>query len=348
LGGVKGLVLAVVIAGSAGLAHAQSAVPVRAEVPVREVVLSDGTRRYGVPITVGASEIIAGLDTGSTGLRILPNVLKDGDARPTGRGGSYSFAVGTRLDGVAADASVSVGALSGKTTVQLVQRVGCRAERPGCAAGALPLTQYGVQGNGLPGEGFKAILGVNMAGADVASLFSGIGARRWIVDLPRPGEAKPGRIVLNPTDAEVQGFVSLPLLFPDRRGDVHDAVAGCLVNDTTHERLCGGVVLDTGAPGLRVVARDIGEEPWPKATPATLVLADASGRVRVAETLVIGQGDQASDLTFEARDRVQTPMVFTGVTAYFAYSILYDPAHGVVGFRPRQPTPSGPSPMAVN
>lgn len=350
MGDVKCLALAVVILGSAGLAHAQSALPLRAEVPVKEIILSDGTRRYSVPITVGATEILAGLDTGSTGLRILPNVLKDSDARRTGRVDTYSYSAGAKLAGVVAEASVSVGDLSGSTTVQLAQQVGCSDEQPKCVAGSIPLSQYGVQGNGLPGEGFKAILGVNMAGADVASLFSGIGAQRWIVDLPRPGESNSGRIVLNPTDAEVQGFVSLPILdqFADRRGGAHDAIAGCLINETTHEKLCGAVVLDTGAPGIRVVARDISRTPWPKATPATLVLADAAGRVRAAEKLVIGQSDQTSHLAFEQRDQVQTRMIFVGLTPYFAYSILYDPVHKTVGFKPRHPAPLGPSPIVVN
>jgi len=349
LGDIRRLVLAVAILGSAGLGRAQSAPPPRAEVAVREIDLSDGTRRYAMPITVGATPIVAGLDTGSTGLRILPDVLKDADARPTGRVDTYSYAQGAKLDGVIADAAVAVGDLSGQTSVQLVRRVGCNDARPDCTAIAVPEASYGILGNGLPGEGFKAILGVNMAGGDVASLFSGIGASRWIVELPRPGETEPGRIVLNPSDAEVAGFVNLPImgLFADAHGGAHDAVAGCLINDTTHEKLCGAVVLDTGAPGIRVVARDIGGPPWPQGTPALLVLGDAGGDVRVAEALAIGERAQATHLAFEPQDRAQTPMIFTGLTAYFAYSILYDPVHGTVGFKPRQPTPSGPSAMAV-
>jgi hypothetical protein len=323
----------------------------RAEVPIREVVLSDGTRRYGVPIRVGQTEIEAGLDTGSTGLRILPNVLKDGDAQPTSRRDTYHYGAGAKLDGVVATASVSVGSLRGDTTVQLVQRVGCVEDQPRCAAGSVPLSQYGVQGNGLPGEGFKAILGVNMAGADVASLFRGIGARRWIVDLPRPGEAGSGRIVLNPSDAEVQGFTSLPVIdsFSDAHGVLHDSVRGCLVNDNSHQKICGAVIFDTGDPGLRIASANPPTlRPWPDETPATLLLADAAGKVRVAEALVIGRRDHASHLTFVERPGAPTTFVFTGLTAYFAYSVLYDPEQRVVGFRPRPLLAGAPQPVPVN
>jgi hypothetical protein len=35
---------------------------------------------------VGATKILAGLDTGSTGLRILPHVLREGEVRPSSQG----------------------------------------------------------------------------------------------------------------------------------------------------------------------------------------------------------------------------------------------------------------------
>lgn len=344
------ILLAMVSLFNVPRAHAQSAGPTRAEIPIREVTLSDGARRYAVPITVGAAEILAGLDTGSTGLRILPGVLPDGAARPTGQSDSYSYGSGAKFDGAVAKAAVSVGGLRGDAAVQLIERVGCTDEKPRCAAGAIAPARYGIQGDGLPGEGFKAILGVNMADADAANVFKAVGARRWIVELPRPGEPGEGRLVLNPTDAEVQGFVSLPILdrFSDRRGGAHDAVAGCLINDASHAKLCGAVVLDTGAPGLEVIGADIARSPWPNETPATLVFTDADGRPRAAERLVIGRRDHASHLSFVQRDRVPLTLILSGLTPYFAYAVLYDPAHGTVGLKPRPPTAGGPTPVAID
>src|SRR4051794_9637325 len=84
----------------------------RSEVPIREVVLSDGARRYSIPIQVGATAIEAGLDSGSSGLRILPGVLADTDAKAVGGSDSYSYGSGAELDGVVGRAQVAVGTLA--------------------------------------------------------------------------------------------------------------------------------------------------------------------------------------------------------------------------------------------
>ncbi len=331
-------------------AHAQpGSAEVRAEVPVREVVLSDGTRRYGVPIRVGGTEIEAGLDTGSSGLRILPGVVKPGDAQASSRQDSYSYGAGAKLVGVIGHAVVGVGQLSGATTVQLVQQVGCTIARPHCAAGSIPLSQYGVQGDGLPGEGFKAILGVNMGDAPAATLFKGIGARRWIIELPRPGEAASGRIILNPTDEEAAGYVFLPVLpdFSFERGGLHDAVRGCLTRTSDRQSFCGAALLDSGAPGLEVVQSSTSASPWPNETPATLVLADADGHVRVVESLVVGRREHASHLTFREQPGLRATQLRFGLTPYFALSVLYDPGRGMIGFKARPPTPGGPQVVQV-
>ena len=318
--------------------------PTRAEVPVREVILRDGTRRYGVPVQVGGTAIEAGLDTGSSGLRILPGVLSVGDAKATGRRDSYSYGAGAKLDGEIGRAMVGVGQLSGSTSVQLVRRVGCSAEHPDCAAGSIPLSKYGIQGNGLPGEGFKAILGVNMGDAPAASLFKGIGARRWIIELPRPGELGPGRIILNPTEEEVSGFTTLPVLdaFTSEQGGLHDAVRGCLIRSSDYQKFCGAALLDSGAPGLEVVSSTLPAKPWPNETPVILVFADAAERVRVAESAIIGRRNHASHLTFTEKPEATVTRLYFGLTPYFAFSVLYDLEHGTVGFKPRPPMAEGP------
>lgn len=324
-------------------AAAQPSASVRAEVPIREVVLSNGARRYGVPITVGSTALEAGLDTGSSGLRLVPNAVPEGDAIATGRSDSYSYGAGAKLDGEIGRATVAVGALSGTTTLQLVRKVGCTAVKPTCAAGSIPVAQYGIQGDGLPGEGFKAILGVNMASAEIPGLFAGVGATRWIIELPRPGEGAPGRIVLNPTDAETAGFVALPIAsrFASQKGGLHDGVAGCLKNETNGQQVCGVMLLDSGAPGIRVEDADA-PRPWPNGTPASLTFADGAGRVAAVEHLSIGQREHASNLTMVREPQSKLPEIFAGLSPYFAFSVLYDPAHGTVALKPRSPAAGGP------
>ncbi len=322
---------------------AATAPPTRVEIPIKAVVLSNKTRRYSVPITVGATAIEAGLDTGSSGLRVLPGVLGDADAKSGGGSDSYNYGAGAKLDGEQGRAIVSVGGLREETGIQLVHKVGCTPARPRCAAGSIPLKDYGIQGDGLPGEGFKAILGVNMANAEVPSLFSSIGARRWIIDLPRPGDDAPGRILLNPTDEEAAGYAMLPIAqrFADQRGGLHDGVSGCLVNDATRAKVCGVVLFDTGAPGVRITG-DSSAAGWPEDAPVTLLLADDRGTVKAVERIRLGQRDQASRLSIDREGGPPIPAIFLGLTPYFAFSVLYDPAHGMIGVKPRAPAPGGP------
>ncbi len=325
-----------------GVAHAQAP---RSEVPIREVVLSDGARRYAVPITVGETAIDAGLDTGSSGLRILPGVLADTDAKATSQGDSYAYGSGAKLDGVTGSATVTVGGIARQTRVQLVRTVGCTPNLPRCPASRIPLSDYGIQGDGLKGEGFKAILGINMADAKIPSLLSSIGVRRWIVDLPRPGEGTPGRIVLNPTDEEVAGYARLHVLpqFGRQEGGLHDAVAGCVKNMRSGQTLCGAVLMDCGAPGLTVEVKNTGSV-WSPQTPASLILAEA-GKPVAAATFETDRRPQASHLTFrDGHDGEGNgpQAIYAGLLPYFAWSVLYDPAQGTVGVKPRVPTPDGP------
>jgi hypothetical protein len=308
------------------------------------LILSDGAPRYTVPVQVGATTIEAGLDTGSTGLRILPNVLAPGDARETSESDTYAYGSGARFEGVIGRATVSFGGLSGTSTAQLIRKVGCVEQKPNCPANRVPLAQYGIQGDGLAGEGFKAILGVNMAHAPAENPLSAAGAARWIVDLPRPGEGTPGRLILNPTDEEVASFVRLKTLpnFREQRGGMHDSVAGCLVNDQTQARACGALLMDTGAPGLEVVNGRLTGGPWAPQTPAMLVLAQPDGQARAAERLVIGQRSHASRLTYSEEPRFTGTILRAGLSPYFAFSVLYDPAAGEIGVKPRAPTPDGP------
>lgn len=335
-----GLIALAVLAGSIG---AETPPLPRAEIPIREVIQSNG-RRYTVPIKVGDTTIEAGLDTGSTGLRILPKTLGAADAAASKRGDHYGYGSGADLRGVIGHGVLRMGEVAGDTTFQLVATVGCRAEKPNCPAIRVPLEQFGIQGDGHAGEGFRAIMGVNMAEADVASPLRAIGAKRWIVELPRPGETAPGRLILNPTDAEAAGYAMIPVLrtFADRGGGLHDAVSACLVNGQNKAKTCGALLMDTGARGLRVVNGDVSGPPWPDGSAATLAFYDGSGRPKAVEQITIGLARQASHLDFEKDPRRPASFIYAGLTPYFAFSVLYDPAKGEVGLKVRPPAPGGP------
>jgi hypothetical protein len=303
----------------------------RAELPIREVVLSDGEHRYVVSIQMGSTTIEAGLDSGSTGLRILPGVLKPADAQASSQRTSYSYTSGTQFDGIVAEAQAGIG-LAGRVKFQQIEKVGCRAGEP-CPAARVPPEQFGIQGSGLPGEGFKAILGINMEPQAVANPLVQLGVRRWIIELPRPDEGRPGRLVLNPGEAEIADYKVFHT--DSSAGDAagaHDAISACIVNPSTRRSYCGPGVLDTGAPGIQIMTSEPGS-PWPASTPLTLAFMD-SGKPALGASFAVGSGP-GTRLTILERPRARNPRLILGVLPYYAFSVLYDPQARTVGLKAR-------------
>jgi len=329
-------------------AAAQVAPAPRAEAPIVESRLSSGALRYAVPIQVGATRLMASLDTGSTGLRILPGALGPGDAAALAEPETYGYASGSRYEGVVGEASLGMGGLAGRAFVHLIGSIGCFAYLPHCPASRTTIERYGIASDGLPGEGFKAILGIDMAPGRVGNPLRALGVRRWIVELPRPGEGR-GRLILNPTDAEVAGYAMAPLAAPyahERGGGLHDAVPGCLANAATHARACGVVLLDTGAPGLSVANGRLDGGPWPDGSTAALEIFDARGGMAARALMTVGDRDQGTRMSLRREARVYGVVIYAGVAPYFAYSVLYDTRRQMIGLKPRTSAPLAAGPHA--
>lgn len=308
----------------------------RVEVPITEVVLGDGTRRYSVPLTVAGQPVTAGLDTGSVGLRLLPDAAAG--TTPTSQVEAYSYGVGTQLDGVVAHAPVAIGALAASVRVQAVRSIGCTAARPDCPAKKIPPAQFGIQGDGLPGEGFRAILGTAMVRAALPNPLVALGAHRWIVELPRPGAAQPGRLILNPSDDETAGFTAIPLAdtSADRK---NDAVAACLTHDGSSDAVCAPTLIDSGAPGVEVVNRKPGGN-WSNGTGARLSFGPQTAPVATIG-FPVGSKAAASRLAFVRDERVSGARIRSGLVTYFAGDVLYDAEAATIAIRARPPYPDG-------
>lgn len=317
--------------------------PTRSEVPIRQSVLSNGALRYSIPIRVGSRDLEAVLDTGSGGLRILPGVLGPADADATTTPEIYGYASGSRYEGVVGRTLLTVGGLQGPAPIHLIHAIGCFAELPNCPASRVPLALYGIASDGLPKEGFRVILGTDLSLGQVGNPLAALGVRRWIVVLPRPGETAPGRLILNPAQAEIEGFALVPLsatYAQQRGGALHDAIPGCLSNDVTRARACGPVLLDTGSPSLRVANARL--PAWPDGAPATLILFGPTGAEAIRAGLRVGDPSHGARLTF--RDDPHSPgvAIYAGVAPYLAYEVLYDMRRQQIGLKPRPPTPGGP------
>jgi hypothetical protein len=329
---MRSLLLAIVLLAAPALALAQA----RSEVPIREVDLTDQTRRYVIQIKVGETVIDAGLDTGSTGIRVLPGVLKPADAVESRKADSYSYGSGAKYDGVIGEAKVTIAGASGQVPIQLIKSVGCMDTIPKCPVSRVSPNQYGIQGDGLPNQGFKAILGLNMGRAPAANPLPLLGAKAWIIELPLPGSGRPGRLILNPTAEEVAGYAAFKVdpRFAGMDGGMHDAFPACLANVAAKQGFCGAALLDTGAPGIDVINGR--GQVWANDTPAALTFG--GDKPKTAVGFAIGRREFASRLTYVPRPQVGDVRLHLGLTPYFAYTVLYDSDAGTVALKPRPDT----------
>lgn len=291
----------------------------RAELPVRLVDLPNGDRRFATTLMIDGLAVEVGIDTGSTGLRILPRGLGGEAGTLKGPSVAYSYGVGTAFEGQAITVLVAAGVLAGSVKLMRITAVGCSTKHPECPVSHIDLSTYGIQGDGLTGQGFAAILGIRLEHDQIENPFAQLGARRWIVELPRSA-GEQGRIVLNPDDAEVAGYARVGV-------DSDGTSPGCLIGP---DKVCGRAFLDSGAAGLRVI-RAANFRPWPNGTAATLTVGTGLGAQSMAVT--IGRRDQASALLYvpgSADTRLSL-----GFAPYFQWSVLYDNEHHQIGLKRR-------------
>jgi hypothetical protein len=230
----------------------------RIAVPIYQSRLSDGNVRYWVPVRVGGSAPIpAMLDTGSFGLRVLEPALSPSDYQDTGIERRFAYGSGVALHGSLATAIVQIGDATTGTpiTFQLVRSVGCTPRKPDCPAARVSPGEYRIGGDGLPGQGFEAILGLSMRRPSVAvaafNPLDSIGDKRWIVVLPLPGGANPGTLIINPTPQDLDGFSAAQMAPPpgNRPGMVRMVDPGCLAQGGAQAGSCPPLWLDSGSGG---------------------------------------------------------------------------------------------------
>ena len=232
----------------------------RVEAPISQRRLSNGAIRYSVPVRINGGRVIeAMLDTGSFGLRVMQEVVSTQRIHPLPVARPYHFGSGVVFEGMLAKAHIAVGGAKtgAPVVIQIVQSVHCAALKPDCPAARLEEADYRIGGDGLPREGFTAILGVSMRAPQVSSPalnpLDFIGDRRWIIVLPRPGDDAPGKLIINPDQHEMAGFKNFPVAL--HRGAASDGpellnsqMPGCLDGRAADQDDCRPVPMDTGAP----------------------------------------------------------------------------------------------------
>lgn len=249
--------------------------PQRATVPISQTVLSDGTTRYSIPVTIGnAPPVNAMLDTGSWGLRVLPGAVPASAYTASATTTSYAYGAGVSLIGNNATANLTLGSLPSAAPVPMmaISSLACMPANPHCPASKMSIDEYGIGGDGLPNEGFKAIIGVALGfqapaqGEGVPSPLPYFGQGQFIVSLPAPGQAT-GTLTINPTADDLKGFTmyalkQLPTALPNGvpAWNVRQ-LPGCLANTATGKSFCAPTMLDSGTGS--VVVGGTASEPAP-------------------------------------------------------------------------------------
>jgi hypothetical protein len=323
-------ILALLLTPFAGAAAAE-----RAEIPIRQIHAPNGRIFYYVMVTVGGSKPFAAmLDSGSTGLRVLPGLIGPDDAEETGRHREAEFGSGEVAKGFLAHAqSMTIGGVTVTTPMelQLVHEVSCRGSLPHCAAedGNIDKFHWGA---------FKAMLGIRLEKDELTNPLTAIGDGRWIVELPRPWDIAPGKLIFNPTDSESAGYTQFDV------ANALSAVGGCLFvlsGQSDQGRVCGGVVLDRGAFAVAVMSHDKPRGfPWAPGTKMGLMVQNPAGEKTGAAFTVSGEQGSAFHFKYLPAD---TPLPqIVGVGPFFVFSALYDAKKMTLGLKPRTDNADAP------
>lgn len=318
---------------------AETAAP-RAEVPIKAVRLSDGVMRFTIPVTVGGQTFEAEMDTGSSGVRLMPGALPQGAVRTNGRPSHEVYGSGVRLTGELADTPVGLGGLSASVPVEITTKIECVEEKPRCPASRLPPNAYRIAGDGRVGEGFLAIVGIGMRPADAANPVSHMGSGRWIVVLPTLGAPDSGRLIINPTDEETAGY-QIYRLEPGRKPDAaggpswrDNQLKTCLTNLDRRVSVCGPTLLDTGAPNFHFALNQDPLPDWAAGTHASIDFP-LEGDKRLSAPFIV----QSIAGTRVHYSRPTTEHFAEGLNAgfypFYAFGVLYDAKAGTIGVKPR-------------
>jgi hypothetical protein len=227
---------------------------------------------------------------------------------------------------------------AGPIPVQLVRTVDCFPKQPNCPASRISQADYRIGGDGLAKQGFDAILGIALGSGAVDNPLRRLGAKTWIVMLPRPGEKTSGALILNPDASEAADYTLFPTqqLLNNGSGGAPDSIPGCLVIEKSGKKICGPTLLDTGAPGVSISSSnpaDVGG--WKQGDQFSITFTNRQGGT-VQATFQAGAMRPAQISASVSQNASQTGThIAAGTLPYFLFSVLYDDPRRLVGLRTR-------------
>ena len=302
--------------------------------PLRLVEKSSGTERMVATIAINGVALDAFVDTGSSGLRIMPGALDDDTyASVTDQLVSYSYHSGLALQGVVATAPVTIGGLTTPSIpVMQIRTVGCVPGDDDCNTN---------------GFGYPAILGIGMrnlpGSGNIANPIVQLdGHPAYAVHVDR--DAQAGALTIGASDA---GFtlVDLPLLdggapLADGTEPRDDRTVPACVTDATHgTQLCAGAILDTGCGPVEMLRPSYtgADQEWTPGTAGEVAVADAE---RYGFTVGPTPTPGIDEVLLEPRPFQTVDMINVGTAAFFHGDVYFDEAGGKIGVTPAQPAPT--------
>ena len=310
----------------------------RTEIPINLVTIR-GVQRYWINLTINQSKALpVAIDSGSGGLVVLkswPNLSSGTPTSPeyTSVYGDGKSGFVLRLKNTTATLQLGSNAKTRSVDIGLVENAACQTANSTCETARTKSRNYLFLGDGVPGAGFQAIMGIGPDGEHTPNpLFSF--AETWIIELPSEKSKVPGRLILNPNTADLEGFKIFEFVDANRVGKpvMMAGLPGCLFAQSKPIKVCGTMHFDTGAARYEVYSND----------KSTFGLLANAGSYR----LEIGEAEnkmtwefKAAKSEFEYNDHFKAQNVLEGIfihaKSYQIFSAYYDLKHNRMGLKPR-------------
>jgi hypothetical protein len=290
---------------------------------------SDGAMRFSINIEVGNAPLDVLLDTGSVGLRILPDAVPDSAfACTTTTPSTESYKSGLELAGVVARATIAIGGVATPAAIPVtyVESVTCASTAPDCVA---PAT-----------SGFHAILGIGLrnapdaVGSPIAQL---PGQPKFVIHAPGYGMGN-GTLTIGPSDTSAFTTLQLPAASDDGTlangtpaWDDRYGIPTCVDDMTGGADYCEPGIWDTGNPAITI--------DWPPATGNSELAVESQIAVTIGApaapidtyAFTIGTVPVPGIDEIELEPAVGEGFINLGTALFFRADALFDPLHGIVG-----------------
>jgi hypothetical protein len=334
-----------VLAGLAALLLVSEAMAVPREIiPIKQYQIpANRIIHYSVDVTLNGAPLEVMLDSGSTGLRVLPGAVPATAFRRMPQDSTYSYLIGVELRGAFAKTKFGIGSQTTAEDIYVhdVEKIGCTANRPECPASKVSIDKFRLGGRGIPDQGYMAIMGVGLRPAGVINPLTEIGDGAWIIDLPKPGASTPGALTLNPTAEDRAGYTMFQMKretagtpIGQARGWT-DRLPACLVAAESKRMLCNPQsVFDTGAPGILArTKKPADRQGW---TPglAALISIPTRGEPLLSDGFVLGRQPGAGFTPVEP-ERGEADELLLGTIPFYSFSVLFDSRSGQIGLKKR-------------